>query len=398
MSEQQRQNVFFDPTPERRHRHLAAPPTDDEIRLSLSENNARCDLNRIIVSTANEGNIRTLRRFLFTMYKRFNRSPRGCSFGIYCPPGQGKTFIVKRFAETAGLPFVFVQSTMLDSTYMLFELMQEACVKAGTPLVPMKTKHADYTAPPMLVFFDEAHTLNRTLMKGGLLNAMEPDDAFMVCKFPGTKGQQFIVDCKDVGWIAATTERGDLFDAFESRLPTPIEWVPASEAELPVIVKAGLDAKVKAKECPFAPTLDVCELICKYQKVPRLAIHGFGVKVIQQKDFMPSDTWEEACKTVANDIGLDEWGMTTRQVAIMSALGQRPIAEGRLPEVARCRINQVKRFELPGLMNYYNGGPFVVSVTGRGMCISRAGLAELDKRRIHHKGERITAEYFESKR
>ncbi len=109
----------------------------------------------------------------------------------------------------------------------------------------------------------------------------------MIIKHPGAKGDVQTVDCFNVCWIAATTEKGDLFDAFETRLSTSIEWVAASEEELPFIIKAGLDGKARQGEVPFAPPLEVCHLIAKYQKVPRLAIHGFGVKVIQHKDFVP---------------------------------------------------------------------------------------------------------------
>lgn len=371
-------------------------PTDDEIRVQLAA--ATCPLNDIIVSRANEGNMRTLQRFAFTIYKRFNRCARGCNFGIYCPPGQGKTFIVKRFAETIGIPFIFVQSPILDSPYMLFELICDAFTKMGTPIVPHKTKESDYALPPCIVFFDEAHMLKDSLMKGSLLNAMEPDDGYMVVKYPGTKGDVQRIDCYNVCWIAATTERGDLFDAFEGRLTTPIEWMPATEAELPFIVKAGLDSKFKKGEISIAPPFDVCKLISEYQKVPRLAIHGFGVKVIQQKDFDPTCSWEDACKLVAKDIGLNEFGFTVKQMDILRALAKRPIAEGRLAGVARCRLAQVKQFELPALSQYTDGGPYVVSVSGRGICLTRAGLKLLEKMNIAHGGDRITAEYFESKR
>lgn len=394
----QTQKIFFDITVDRTQPHLPLPPTDADIRMMLAENNSQCPLNEIIVSKGNEGNMRMLRRMAYSAFKRFNHSCRGCNVGIYSPPGQGKTFVVKRFAETIGIPFVFVQSPSLESTYMLFEQICDTFSKYGTPIVPHKDDNRDYYLPPCIVFFDEAHQLKSSLMKGSLLNAMEPDDAMMIIKQPGTKGEILRVDCWDVCWFAATTDRGDLFDAFESRLTTAIEWVPADGEELTEIVKAGLQKKVATGELPFAPPEDICRLIGQYQNVPRLAIHGFGAKVVQQKDFMPSCSWEECCEIVAHDIGLNEWGFTQKQMAILSALGQRPIAEGRLADIARCRLAQLKKYELPNLMRYTGGGPFVVSVSGRGMCLTRAGLKKLDEMGIPHRGERITAEHFESRR
>jgi hypothetical protein len=120
--------------------------------------------------------------------------------------------------------------------------------------------------------------------------------------------------------------------------------------------------------------------------------------VVQQKAMMPSDSWEECCKLVAHDLAIDEWGLTRKQVAILAALGQRPISLAGLGNVAKCRAEQVRSMELPGLQQYTNGGPFVISLTGRGVCITEAGLRELEKRGLPHKGKKITAEYFESKR
>jgi hypothetical protein len=342
--------------------------------------------------------MRNLQRFAFTAYRNENRSCRGCYFGIYSPPGQGKTFVVKRFAETIGIPFVFVQSPMLESTYMLFEQISDAFAKAGTPLVQESHPKRDFYLPPCIVFFDEAHELRSTLMRGSLLNAMEPDDAMMVVKTPGIKGETLRVDCWEVCWIAATTDRGDIFDAFESRLTTAIEWHPSDGIELVNIVKAGLLKKVESGELDFCPPDNICALISKYQKVPRLAIHGFGTKVVQHKTFAPECSWEECCQVVANDIGLNEFGLTKKQVAILSALGQRPIAESRLADIARCRLAQVKKYELPGLMQYLDGGPCIVSITGKGMAITKSGLGLLEKMGVSHHGNKITAEHFESRR
>lgn len=399
---QQYEKAFFDRDGSRFD--LPVKPTDDVIRVELAANNASCPLNKIIVSKENEGNMRILKRFAFTAYKRYNRSCRGNNFGIYCPSGQGKTFIVRNFAKTIGIPFVFVQSSALESTQMLFDQICNAfdkhCFADGskTPIVPVKDNHADYRIPPCIVFFDEAHCLSNKLMKGGLLNAMEPDDGYMVIKQSSSKDVVEVVDCRHICWIGATTERGDLFDAFENRLTTAIEWKPATEEELPIIIHAGLESKYKSKEIEVMPSMDVCALISKYQQVPRLAIHGFGVKVCQQKTMFPNNTWEEACQIVAKDIGINDYGMTEKQVEILKALGQRPIAEPRLADVAKCRIAQVKRFELPGLMQYTNGGPLAVSVSGKGMCITRAGIQRLNEMGIPNKGEKITAEHFENRR
>lgn len=400
MSETQVQymKVFWDSTRNRSLPDLPLPPTEDEIRLAISVNSQHCALNEIIHGEENEGNMRTLRRLAFTALKRHNHSCRGCNFGIYAQSGQGKTFVVKQFAKTVEIPLVFVQSASLSDTAMLFDMIGAECDKIGTPLVPYKptpdTK-ADFTLPPVIVFFDEAHALPTKMMTGGLLNAMEPDDGLMVIKRGRSGGT--LVDCKDVCWVAATTEKGKLFDAFANRLGTDIEWRSAEAPQVARIVKQKLDRKAKSRELPFSMPLEACAIVARLRRVPREAIN-FAVKMIQQRDMLPSYSWDEAAAQVAQDIGLDEWGFTQKQIALLTAMGQRPIAEKRLPHVAKCRMEQLERFELPMLIDYSNGGPLVVSVSGRGMCITAAGLRELDKRGIPHNGNKITAEHFEDRR
>jgi hypothetical protein len=225
ISEKQQVRAFFAPNNPHLYPHLPPRPSDDDIRTFLARNNKHCPLNEIIVSEANESNFSALNLMCFSIMRRWDRNPRGNNFGLYCPPGQGKTFIVKRVAATLEIMFVFVQSPSIDSNYTLFETIRAEAQKFGTPIVADKSKgkKADFKLPPMLVFFDEAHKLSMSMMKGGLLNAMEPDDGIMVVKEPGIKGISFTVDCSNVCWIAATTDRGDMFDAFEQRLLNPIQ-------------------------------------------------------------------------------------------------------------------------------------------------------------------------------
>lgn len=397
MSHVQYQKIFWDSTANRSIPKLPLKPNEDDIRLAVSPNNSACSLNKIIHGPENEGNMRTLRRFVFTAMKRQNHSLRGCNFGIYAQSGQGKTFVVKQFAKAVGIPLVFVQSAALSDTATLFDMICTACADVNTPVVPYKPDEddkADYKLPPVIVFFDEAHTLPVKMMTGGLLNAMEGDDGMMIVK----KGRSstVLVNCENVCWIGATTEKGKLFDAFANRMSTDIEWRSAAANEVAEIVAQKMEKRYLDGEIPFPVPDEACQLVARYRRVPREAI-SFALKTVQQRDMYPSDTWEEAAAQVAKDMGLDEWGFSKKQIAILSALGQRPHAEKRLAGVAKCRTEQVERYELPMLMDYSNGGPLVVPISGRGMCLTSAGLKELDKRRIPHRGEKITAEYYENK-
>ncbi|TXI89760.1 MAG: AAA family ATPase [Chryseobacterium sp.] len=413
MSAQQYEKLFFDPSDNRSIPCLNTAPSEEQIRIALSQNNQKCPLNDVIVSDQNEGNMRTLRRFAFTALKRPNRSCRGCNFGIYSSSGQGKTYIVKQWAKTIGIPFVFVQSSSINDTWSLFEQIRRAFDSHEfrgdvlyTPpdgnskfpkIIEWRSGGTDYTVPPCIVFFDEAHLIPKKMMQGGLLNAMERDDGIMDMHPAGTKSDVITANMKNVCWVAATTERGRLFDAMENRLSTAIEWHPATLSEIADIVKLRISEYVATGELPFLMTDEAYELVAKYRRIPREAI-SFAQKVVQQKDIMPSDTWKECVEQVARDIGIDEHGFTIKQIAILTALGQRPIAESRLADIAKCRTEQVQRFELPGLMSYDGNGPLVVVVSGKGMAITEAGLRELERRGLPHKGKKITAEHFESRK
>lgn len=404
--------IFFDA---KNRNGLPSPPADHEIRTFLSQNNSRCPLNQIIVSDDNEGNMRILRDFAYTALTRPNRSLRGCNFGIYSGSGQGKTFVAKQFAKTIGIPFVFVQASSLNDTYDLFLQIKAAfedhviesddfydAGKRGSKLSPIvewknPKDNSDYTIPPCIILLDEAHSVKRKLMQGGLLNAMERDDGMMAMRGPGVSAEHQVVNMRNVCWIAATTERGMLFDAFENRLGTAIEWHHAGEEEITKIIKMKMNADFKNGELPFALDNEAATIVSKMMSVPREAIN-FASKVILRKSMFPSYSWIEVARGIAEDMGLDEWGFSRKQVDILTALGQRPIAESRLPAVAKCRIEQVQRFEMPKLMSYDNGGPLVVSIAGKGMCITEKGLGELDKRGIDHRGYKVTAEHFEDKR
>jgi hypothetical protein len=362
-------------------------PSLDELRDYLLPD-SDCPLNEIIYGPENEGNMRTLRDFAFTALKRNSHSCRGCNFGIFASSGQGKTYIVKQFAKTVKIPLIFVQSTVLTDTSMLFRLICEEFERFNTRIVPYKNNRADFVLPPCIVFFDEAHALNRKLMQGGLLNAMEIDDGYMQIRHG--RSASYLVNCKEVCWIGATTEKGKLFDAFLNRLGVALEWQSAGPRELAKIVKLKLDQRSDIHSIP----LEVCKIVARYQQVPREAIN-FAVRMIQRKNMTPVSSWEEIAEQIATDMGLDPWGFTEKQLMILKALGNRPIAENRLATICKCRIEQVQKYELPRLMDYSNGGPLVVSLGGRGLCITKAGLSQLDKRLISHKGYQVCAEHFE---
>jgi hypothetical protein len=84
--------------------------------------------------------------------------------------------------------------------------------------------------------------------------------------------------------------------------------------------------------------------------------------------------------------------MAYKLVEILTALGQRPISKSNLLVVSRVRMDELDKIILPPLMEGNEEHPPLVQVTSKGYAITLAGLAELDKRGIAHRGERVSAE------
>ena len=357
-------------------------PTDEEIREALAH--PKCPLNKVIVSKENEGNMSTLKTFAFNAFGLPNHSCRGMSFAIYATSGQGKTFIVRQFAETIGIPFVFVQADALSSTYNLFQLICETFAKKGIKIVEVAKD--EYQIPPCILFFDEAHALSKSLMQGGLLNGMEYGDGWMkITTGTGKKTRTFKVDCREICWVGATTEEGKLFDAFAQRLGTTLRWQPAGKKEIAQIIKLNYPH--------FSE--EACNAVAKYRIVPRLA-KDFA-RLMEMTKNQHGNNWQTAARIVADNLGLDEFGMDRREVKILEALGSRPISKDNLQRVANCKAEALERVILPPLMSVAGNGPYVVS-TSRGITLTRAGLAELDRRGIEHAGDQVTAEYMDERR
>lgn len=390
--EDQRERAFFDPTPDRKYPNWPPRPTEDELVQKLESKS--CPLNEIVVSKENEGNMRIIRRNLFTAMKRYNHSMGGMNMGIFAGSGQGKSFIAKQIVKTIELPLVFLQASSISDTYSIFSSMKEVCEKHNTPMVPQATEY-EYVCPSMVVVIDEVHALKPKLMKAALLNTMEPDDGWMACSVPGSS-DTLMVDCRNVCWIVCTTERGALFDAFCNRLTTHINWNAAGEKEIAHIVKLKMDRYANRGKVAFSLPLSAAELVAKYRKVPREAI-AFARKVIQEKDMYSSNSWEDCISVVADDMDINEWGMTSKEVAVLSAVGQRPISKNNLITVAGCRIEELERYILPPLFAHSNGGPLMVS-TSRGCTVTRAGLVRLDEMDIPNGGDSVTVEHYEEKK
>lgn len=379
----QQKRVFFDTTG--LYPQLSEKPSDEQIRLLLADNNQKCPLSKVIVSEENRGNMRILKRFAFSAFTDPFHSVRGMNFAIYAQPGQGKTYIVKQWAKTLEIPFLFIQSDTLTDTWMLFQLIIDCFAKNGIELEPQSDDY-HIALPPCIVFFDEAHALNTGLRTGGLLNAMEPNDAVLRVR-QSRNTPQYIVDCEEVCFIAATTDPGLLHkqsQAFYDRFRNHIEWKPAGPAEIAKIVT--LDSLQKSQDYPEKYQMlpnSISSIVAKYETVPRKAIAFADLMQLEMR--MMNSSWEEAAAVIAEDNGIDHFGMPYYIVKILAALAKHPVSERNMTTVCQCRREQFDSQIKPILLSdIKDRGPLAVP-TSKGWTITESGLNELDKRNINYK-------------
>lgn len=277
--------------------------------------------------------------------------------------GTGKTDLVKRHNKARGLPLAEFSPRSIKTLTDVHNGILQALDKAGlTPLI----HKGIHVLPPMDIFFDEVHALNNNIVQG-LLKATEHNDRILVTE----KG--VMIDCKYVHWMIATTDRGKLFDAFDTRF---------MKVNLNMYSKGEIAHIVGVHHNDWQP--EVCNLVSHYcGRVPREAL-AFAREMKLEHNMNP-DSWDKIAHKVADDNEIDPHGMTYQRLAILKALGHGPVAEKRLPAVAGVKSEELEKYVLPYLVEDTEEQGAFVTVTTKGYTITPHGIAELDKRKITHK-------------
>ena len=352
--------VFFgDKDPQK-----APTPSESERRKLVDRTNPACPFYKFI---GNEKAVRKLQAVAFDALGRPDHLCRELAFAFFGPASSGKTTIAKLFARTVELPFVEVSPKSVKDLDGLYKEIARVCEVEGVPLIEVVRKNY-FVLPPIVIFIDEVHALSDYMVQG-LLKATEYNDATLVTESGKT------INCFNVCWMIATTDEGKLFDAFRTRF-SPVNLKYLTKPEVARIVKLAND------DLPQ----DVCELVAHYNaRVPRKALEfARYIKLVRQMD--PSRTWGDVAREVAEDEGIDEFGMADVHLKILKALGQNPIAKNRIVNVAGRKAEEVERFIMPWLLTESDDQPALVTVTSKGYTITDAGLKELEKRGIAHKG------------
>ncbi|HEU5119127.1 MAG TPA: hypothetical protein VFT74_21230, partial [Isosphaeraceae bacterium] len=277
----------------------------------------------------------------------------------------------------AQLPFVEVNSKQIRCNHDLFQLIARTLAQPGythgdgTPVDLSLRPYDDvyhYIAPPCVVFMDEAHLLPKDV-QGGLLTATDKNASRLVTE------EGVVLDTSNVCWVLATTDRGKLGSAFDSRF-VKATLKPCSEAEMTVVIK---------RNRPAIP-LEACEQIALYcGRFAREAL-DFASEVIAERKRSGCD-WLQAVETIRLEQGIDEYGMPETHLAILLALVCRgPISKYGLRDVAHCEVEELDEYVLPAVRT-----AGLIQTSSRGVAITETGIDELEKRGLRHERGRTVA-------
>lgn len=346
-------------------------PTPELRRWWVSMDNPENPFSKFI---GNEVAVRRLCRAAYTALERHNRCCRDQSFALLGPPSTGKTTIVKMFADLMDLPLVEVNprsiSTLSDLLEQISLVLEKRTIQrfddgSASTLELVPDDDGRIVVPPCIVFIDEVHCLKNNIVQG-LLKATEKKDSVMVVE------NGWIVDCYNICWCIATTDRAALDSAFETRF-TKINLQLYTTEEIAQIVQINY------------PEWDdeVCSLVAKYSEhIPRVAL-DFAAEM-QLEYNMNQGEWEDIAAIVAEDHEIDEHGMAYQRVSILSALGQGPIPRNQMVSFVNCKEEELVKRIMPPLLSASRDSEPLVKTTSKGYVITEHGIKELDKRGIKH--------------
>lgn len=349
-----------------RQQELSFETYDAETRRwMVSQENPDFILNKFI---GNKDAIRRMSRAIFMALGKDNRSCSDYSFALVGPPSTGKTYLAKLFADVLMIPFVQIEPQSVKRTHDILLKIQKAVSDFDPRISLVEYEGKVYKLPPMVVFIDEVHNLKDNVVQG-LLKATEPNDRVMITE----EGCE--VRTANVCWMIATTDRGDLFDAFDTRF---------QKVNLQLYSRNEMAQIVKMNNPDWSD--EVCLLVAKYNsQVPREAL-AFARDMRVEYEMNGSADWEEVAKIVAKDHGIDEHGMTLSRVQVLKALGQNPVSANQMQFVINVKEDELRKFIMPPLMARTPDQDPLVTISSRGYTITKAGITELEKRGIPNRG------------
>lgn len=307
----------------------------------------------------NENAIKKLKVAAYTALGRKNHVMNELAFSIFGPSSAGKTTLARCYSDVVELPYVEISPKSVKTLEDIILHVEPVLESDGVPLCSSNNK---FTLPPCIIFIDEVHALSNYLIQG-LLKATEYKDGILVTE------SKNIYCCKKVTWFIATTDEGRLFDAFRTRF-TPIELKYLRKSEISRIVKLSF------------PNFDdhVCDLIAHYNsRVPRKALE-FARYTSMYVGMHSEYSFEEAVHVIAEEEGIDEYGMRFEHLQILKALKDGPVSKSRIGVLVNKKDEEIERFVMPWLLAETDDQKALVTISTKGYTITEAGVEELKKR------------------
>ena len=359
----QKELIWFDEYDE------SSIPSEEDRLYHISADNPNNPFNNFI---GNENAIKRLKRAAFIALERYNRCCNDQYFALLGPPSTGKTTIAKKFAQLLDLPFVeIIPKSIKKINDILFKIAQTCEQTSGIlngnyeytlELVALPGRR--FCLPPMIVFIDEVHSLSDSIVQG-LLKATEIKDRMFVTESGWT------VDCKNVCWIIATTDRGKLFDAFDTRF-TKINLNPYTKKEISKIIN------VNYVDWPES----VCDLISNYSSGTSREALAFAKEVFLEYKLNPRNLIEIAHQ-VAQENEIDQFGMSKQKLNILCILKEhKNVPKNRLSQMISCKEEELEKFIIPSLIVSTPDCKSLIKIDNKGYSLTEQGMSELLKRNL----------------
>lgn len=349
-------------------------PSKEELLARVNRNNPACPFyGRVGQDTVIEQLLAVL---VEAWRNKYHIVKNGSALMFTGPASTGKTTFIEALFGKKGLdlPFVMTDAKNIKGTNVIFDLMQSTTEENGFPMTPIGVNGGReiYKAPPMGFAIDELHGLSSSVMDA-LLKAFEANDKMLMTK-------DAIVDCRNVLWVGATTERGTILarhEPFDSRFEK-VEFHSYTLEQVSRILKLA-----------FSWPDDVCRATAiRGGRIVREAL-AIGYKAKRQLSLMELRSDEEiamieAIDRVGEQLGIDQWGMSQKQIDVLMALYRKypkGMTYGQLTKVINQGVDELKNAVLPALMLETDDNPAKVVWSGK-TTITETGIEELKKRSL----------------
>lgn len=335
--------------------HMVFNPLEkDELNVVLDRNNPQSAFYGFV---GNDEVIETLFDVAYKVLQTYRRDSVGVGFAFYGPASAGKTTAAFKYAELLELPFANFAGGSIKSMKSFIDSIQLTLDQDDLEITP--DEDGVMEIPAMVVLIDEVHSCSATIVNG-LLTACDQNHPYFVI-------DNVKYSTKNIHWIVATTERGDLFGPFETRF-VALELHAYSLHQIALIVNSRFNEL----------SMPMCEKIAKYTRIPRTAL-AYASQVLMAAT-RGDISYGAAVDLIAKRKKLHPSGLDQRQIKILQFLASDVDVGKSLAQLcgyAGCSESEFKEFLTPALLYTFDDRLPLIRITNR-YKITEEGLNFLD--------------------